>query len=125
MPAYNFTAQFAGKVERGEKRQTIRQPWKDGRRPRAGQTAFCFTKMRTKDCREIARGKITAVDRITIELQAKRLCVFVENRKLKREDVEALARADGFESALHFGEFFGRKYGLPFHGLLIKWEAEA
>ncbi|MEQ1862784.1 MAG: hypothetical protein ABMA13_22920, partial [Chthoniobacteraceae bacterium] len=65
------------------------------------------------------------VDKIAIELHKARLRVLVEDRVLKADEVEQLARADGFESALHFGEFFGRQYGLPFRGLLIKWEMEA
>ncbi|MEQ1862801.1 MAG: hypothetical protein ABMA13_23005, partial [Chthoniobacteraceae bacterium] len=92
MPAYGFKGQFAAKVELGEKRQTIRQPWRDGRRPRVGQTAHCFAMMRSPSCRRLARGKIVAVDKIAIELHKARLRVLVEDRVLKADEVEQLAR---------------------------------
>lgn len=122
MPAYNFSAQFAGKVVRGEKRQTIRALRKDGREERVGQTAFCFFGMRTKHCRRLIEGPIVSVDRIVLDVRRNRLKACVAGRALREAELEQLALADGFDSSLHLAEFFGRRYGFPFTGRLIVWD---
>jgi hypothetical protein len=39
-------------------------------------------------------------------------------------EVDQLARADGFDSAAEFYEFFQSEYGGTFSGYLVKWEAQ-
>ena len=66
MPALNFKKQFADKVERGEKRQTIRALRADGRNPQPGQTLFLYTGMRTKSCRKLGEAVCSSVEQIDI-----------------------------------------------------------
>ena len=57
MPALNYQAQFAPKVESGEKLQTIRARRK---RPfKRGDRLYHYTGMRTKSCRKL--GESTCV----------------------------------------------------------------
>ena len=58
MVAYNFQKQFADAVERGEKRQTIRAPRRDGRHAKVGDKLQLYTGMRTKQCGMIVTGKL-------------------------------------------------------------------
>jgi len=123
MPAYGFKSQFVEMVVDGRKTTTIRQERKDGRKPRAGQTAHCYFGMRTKVCRLLRRSPITSVDDIWLQASGPaRLKVRVSGRVLTAAETEALARADGFPSAMHLRAFFAGQYGLPFGGLLIAWD---
>lgn len=52
MVAYNFSERFAGPVERGEKRQTIRKPRVNGH-AKVGDSLQLYTGMRTASCRKL------------------------------------------------------------------------
>lgn len=118
MAAYNFKKRFAAMVERGDKCQTIRAERKDGRRPHAGETLYLYTGMRTKACRKLHEAACRSVEEIKIF----RKMVVVSGSRLKPEEVASLAKADGFENVEKFFEFFSKEHGLPFRGLLIKWD---
>lgn len=126
MPAYNFQERFADAIKAGEKRQTIRQR---GKRPppKVGDTLILFTGMRTIHCRKLLQAKCAAVEPISISA-AMRMVKMVRlvgwtyiYVPLDADEVEALARADGFDNANEFFRFFQEEHGGTLSGHLIKW----
>ncbi|WP_035238125.1 hypothetical protein [Desulfobacter vibrioformis] len=118
MPSLNYKKQFAGKVESGEKRQTIRARRKDGKDPRPGQTLYHFYGLRTKYCRKLREDVCKSTEAITIE---GRHNVVVGTITLSLAAETNLANADGFYTSIEFFDFFEKTHGFPFHGLIIKW----
>lgn len=115
MPAYNFKREFAGKIEAGTKRHTIR---KERKYPtKQGQELSLYTGMRTKNCRLLRRSPCLAV----LPVQIHRTSAIVDGVMICDEELATLAHDDGFESSESFIEFFRKQYGLPFRGVLIKW----
>lgn len=118
MPAYNFKYRFAKKVGSGEKRHTVRARRKDGKRPQVGQPFRAYTGMRTKKCEPILFSHISGVQEVRIELEGG---IYIDGRRLKVEEADRFAVADGFTSVTEFYEFFRDTHGLPFEGDLIHW----
>jgi hypothetical protein len=119
VPAINFRAEFAGLVESGRKRQTIRALRADCRNPRPGQTLYLYVGLRTKGCRKLGEAVCVAVDQVTIE--ERRMILRGEHLSLDAADHEA--EKDGFPCFMNMRDWFERKRGLPFDGLRIRWEA--
>lgn len=125
MPLLGFIKEFAPSVELGleqpehpeAKRQTIRARRKDGRDPKAGDTLYLYTGLRTKSCRKLGEAKCLGASDILITGKH----VFLEGCHLNHDEMAALAKADGFQSLYAFHNFFRENHGLPFRGLLIKW----
>lgn len=115
MPAYNFKLAFAHDVEIGVKHQTIRLNRKYP--TKKGDKLSLYTGMRTKRCRLLKRAECTSV--VPVEIHD--TYVTVDGERLHRDDIKALALADGFLSSAMFVSFFEKQYGLPFKGVLIKW----
>ncbi|WP_432736509.1 hypothetical protein [Maridesulfovibrio sp. FT414] len=122
MVAYNFKDEFAGKVESGMKRQTIRAHRKRHARP--GERLQLYSRMRRKDCRKLVHPdpQCVSVEPIHISMVDGTLAVQVNGRDLDEDWRTDLARADGFESDQEMGLFFKSAHGLPFSGVLIRWE---
>lgn len=119
MPAFNFQARFADAIESGEKVQTIRAEWVDGRLPaKPGDRLALYTGQRTKACRKLAEVECVEVSSIRIARVDGEPRVWV---RCDRMDAEVQARADGFESAAAMVDWFEETHGLPFRGLLIRW----
>ncbi len=116
MPALNFQERFAELVESTKKRQTIRRVWKRPIKP--GDTLYLYTGMRTKRCRLLCSALCERVTHIRIEIFGVRW---------KGKDwvdgtlLEVFARRDGFDSWLEMRDWFDKRYGLPFEGVLIQW----
>ena len=123
MPAYNFKGRFAELVASGAKPHTIRPRRK---RPTVvGDTLYLYTGMRTRQCRLLLTTichAVTSID-IGINIQGEDH-VLHDGRFLDTEEVEALARRDGFASATDFFAFFRTTYGPGpvFRGELIEWQ---
>jgi len=117
MTAYNFKAQFAGDVESGKKRQTIRAERKDRRVPRAGEELQLYTGMRTKGCRKL---RDVICDQVS-EVSMSECGMKMDGIALAPLYIEEIAILDGFESIEAFRDYFKDTYGFPFHGHLIKW----
>jgi len=121
MVAYNFQKQFAPAVEQGKKLQTIRALRKRSH-AKSGDYLQLYTGMRTKSCRKLLDSICISSETIGISGDMQVLLGVGEIIKiLPIEEVEKLAIADGFDSAEAFFTFFGRMHGLPFLGVLIKW----
>lgn len=120
MPAINYQERFAPKVESGEKRQTIRPKRKREIKP--GDTLYHYTGMRTKQCRKLRTDVCLECRPITIDkssmsiLQDGTLHVFPVGTFLNW-----FAWRDGFNKWPEMRDWFKKRYGLPFEGVLITW----
>lgn len=119
MVAYNFQKQFAEPVADGVKKQTIRANRKNGH-AKPGQALQLYTGMRTKSCKKLRDVVCVDVQEIRIGYNG----VMLGGVAMSGKDVGELARADGFHSVSEFRDFFRAQYGLPFHGVLIRWETK-
>lgn len=128
MVAYNFKSQFAGDVESGKKRCTIRRAGKR-KPPVPGCRIQLYTGMRTKNCRALLNPICTKVTPIKIfpnfgeiHIQAAsriHWLIFDSDKSLNQ-----LARQDGFASFKEFFDFFetqADENGV-FEGHLIEWD---
>lgn len=115
MVAINFSAQFADRVERGEKRQTIRR----GRRCEAGQSLQLYTGMRTKACRKLRDAVCSDVTYVGLTARGVTLG---DVRRFPR-DIDDFARADGFDDYAAMWKWFSERYGTnSFTGYVIRWD---
>jgi hypothetical protein len=117
MPAYSFQKQFVPFVESGEKTHTIRGKRKN--RPKPGQTFYGYYAMRTKQCRKLIQSTITRVQDIEIILGPFGMEITIDDERLSPDEIVALARRDGFDSASSMEKFWNGRY--PFSGDLIHW----
>jgi hypothetical protein len=123
MPAINFHAQFADAVKSGEKRQTIRARGKRNP-PRVGDPLFLYAGIGES---KLATSTCTAVELITIDAERGEVTMpraFGGHQawtRLEAEEVEQLARDDGFADAAAFFEWFRTNYGKTMSGYLIRW----
>lgn len=131
MPALNYKKEIAAAYEAGKKIHTIRTRRKDGRNPRPGQTLYQYTGQRTKQCRMIGEDQCVAVRDIQIWFGGALVVVEIDGKRLIANDVELLARNDGFEDRFAMKRWFEESYRMkiaeypdflkPFCGLLIQW----
>ena len=119
MPALNFKARWADKVESGEKPHSIRA-WR--KRPfKIGDRVYLYTGMRTKACRKLGESDcIDAPPIIIRKMEGVGVSVIVGSDLLSTYQAEQLARADGFDDLEEFGAFF-LPTGGTFYGQLIRW----
>lgn len=117
MVAFNFAAEFAGPVQRREKRQTIRQT----RRANIGDSIQLYTGQRTSACR-----RLTDIDPVCtyvgyVAIRPDYLTVGdVREHPIDRDD---FARMDGFKDYADMCDWFSKRYGQPtFIGYLHRWE---
>lgn len=126
MPAINFKAEFADQVKTMQKRQTIRMRGKR-RPPHVGEPLMLYTGMQTQYCRKLIDAVCVSVDPISISIWSKTVQMprqfGAETRWafLDDQEIEALAKADGFPSAGAFFAWFAENHGDTFSGYLIKW----
>lgn len=123
MPAYNFKKRFALLVESGQKLQTIR---KTAKRAKRGAKAYFYTGQGTADCRSIGKGIITSVRPIEIGRTYGVPYASITHRNGRRthfayDDLDGLAKADGFASGEEMIVWFEAQYRLPFTGYLHEW----
>jgi hypothetical protein len=116
MVAINFTV-FIDKIESGAKRQTIRQT----ARCKVGDKLQLYTGMRHKNCRKLGDAVCEAVLPISIW----GLAYHIGSSHLpvhEPEQLDSMAKLDGFASWSAMEAFFLKNYGLPFEGVLIRWK---
>lgn len=73
MPLLGFQSQFAAPILAGSKTQTLRQPRKDGRDPKAGDTLYLYTGLRTKTCRKLGEARCTQAFYVFLSLASFRV----------------------------------------------------
>ena len=118
----SFKPQFPTKICRGEKIHTIREDKTD--RWMSGKIIHFCTGVRTKNYRKFSIGVCYSVQRIRI-IHSKgwwACSIFIEDfngevRELTYEQMEILARNDGFDSLTDFMKWFSE----DFTGKIIHW----
>lgn len=118
MPLLGFQARFAADVEWGDKTQTIRAYRKDGRDPQEGDVLYLYTGLRTKKCRKL--GEAECIESTPVHIEDELL--EVGSRTRGSSYAEDFAVADGFDHWDEMLEWFKKVHGLPFDGLLIRWD---
>lgn len=122
MAIYNFKKQFTGVIRTGSKAQTIRA---HGKRqpPKVGDWAYCYTGLRTRDVCRLGAFRIIRVTQISISAASRSVSVPRCGSwcNLTNDEIEQLARADGFASADEFFSFFAQEHGGTLGGHLIEW----
>ncbi len=106
MPAYGFQRGFAPKIRSGQKISTIRGCRL--RRTRPGELLSLYVGMRTKNCELLGRSECVSVIPIELDLVNRR--IFLAGKRIPAEEVEMLAREDGFDSAAQMFDWFEAKY---------------
>jgi len=130
MPALNFKSQFAAKVENGTKPHTIRGRRKHPIKP--GDVLYHYTGMRTRVCRRLRTEICMAVVAITIDAERSEVLLAPGSRihrvrggLLNPDEIERLAKLDGFDDATAFFKWFRDTHGATFRGHLIEWDPKA
>lgn len=122
MAIYNFKKQFGPAVRSGSKAQTIRA---HGKRPppKVGDWAYCYTGLRTRDVCRLGAFRIIHVTQISISSHSRIVSIPSNGAwyNLTDDEIEQLARADGFASADEFFGFFAKEHGGTLGGHLITW----
>ena len=114
MVAINFSAQFSGPVERGEKTQTIRRD----RRCEPGAALQLYTGQRTKACRKLRDA--VCRDVTYVGLTARGVTLGAVDRFPR--DIDEFARLDGFENYAAMWKWFSERYETnSFTGFVIRW----
>ena len=111
MVAYNFKEQFALMVASGQKRQTIRALRK--RHVMPGEAIQLYT-----GSRKLVDSDPICTDVIDISIDDNGVYQPYQGRM----DHDQIAMDDGFSDFAEMKAFFQEAYGLPFLGVLIKWE---
>jgi hypothetical protein len=119
MPLLSFQKRFAPAVEDGFKRQTMRALRKSGRDPKAGDTLYLYTGLRTKKCRQLGLEKCTAVKPIVVTPDT----ICLDGKYLDRHARDAFAIADGFGSFDEMIEWMALDVGreFPWRGIVVYW----
>ncbi|VVE55585.1 hypothetical protein PIN31009_04980 [Pandoraea iniqua] len=123
MHLLNFQSHFEPLIVSGHKPHTIRAKRVDGRDPEPGDVLRMYVALRSPRARMIAQEVCEYVSEIQIlpPLADRLPQVFVGDRLLEEAQVEALARADGFDGWRDMVAYIAGQYGLPFTGNLIGW----
>jgi hypothetical protein len=118
MTAYNFRPRFAALVQDGRKRQTIRKVRPHGN-PVPGSMLQLYRGMRSPACQKLLPDqKCIEASKVWIEWGK----VNINGCDLDPQYQAELAERDGFDHVIDFFSFFRDVHGLPFEGILIRWE---
>ena len=114
MVAINFSERFAGAVERGEKRQTIRR----GKKCEPGAAMQLYTGQRTKACRKLMDAVCLDVTYVGLTARS----VSLGDKSKFPRDIDDFARADGFTDYADMWKWFSDRYETnSFTGYVIRW----
>ena len=116
MVAYNFQEQFASDVTAGRKTQTIRALRKNGHAT-PGQPLQLYCGLRHRGARKLRIDPIcTGVTPCAISEAG----VTLDGKPV--DNLDAFARLDGFADFAEMRAWFQEQHGLPFVGVLVKWQ---
>lgn len=104
---------FVKKIKRGSKKHTIRQDKNNRWRP--GMPIHFCTGLRTKKYKCFKKGICSGTQKIRIDSSIKR--IIVDGWRLSLEEMQWLAKNDGFKNLKQFFEYFNE----PFEGKIIHW----
>lgn len=115
MVAINFSERFAGPVERGEKRQTIRR----GKKCEPGNALQLYTGQRTKACRKLRDAVCRDVTYVGLTARG----VTLGDKSKFPSDIDEFARLDGFADYAEMWQWFSERYETnSFTGYVIRWD---
>ena len=121
MTTLMFKERFAAKVASGDKQQTIRpqraHPIKVGE-------ALSLRKWEGLPYRSRQVELVRAVCVRTTPIEILSHSVILDTNDNLTDRLQDFAIADGFESWGHMRDWFDETHGLPFVGVLIKWELQ-
>lgn len=118
----NFKREFSFRVERGEKRQTIRRHRADGKRMQPGDVLKLYTGLRTKDARLLRTATVERCRSVRMDFEDD--SIVIDGAKLTWEEKLEFAQADGFKGWADMRQFFKDQYGLTvFEGFCVEWKA--
>ena len=113
-----FKPQFAGMVDTGNKRQTVRPIPKRMPKPGDRISLRCWTDKPYRSKQRVLRDSVVSeVQLIRIEDHA----ITIDGRSLSEREIRDFARADGFNTDRGMIEWFATTHGLPFDGVVIHW----
>ena len=108
-----FLPEHARRVAAGKKDQTIRPLQRST--TRVGDVLHLWEGTRHTAVRKLGVGRVILVGRIVVPDDAR-------GPRFQEESAQALARHEGFASWPRMRAWFRAMHGLPFTGLLIRWE---
>ncbi|QKS28695.1 MAG: hypothetical protein HT579_07020 [Candidatus Accumulibacter similis] len=118
----NFKQQFAGSVECGDKRQTIRRWRTDGKRMVPGDTLKLYTGLRTRNARLLRTAKVESV--ASVRMDCAENVIVVDGDRLDTARAAAFARDDGFGCVSEMLAWFRDQYmSNDFEGYYVRWHA--
>lgn len=117
-----FKPQFAPLVESGVKCQTVRPIPKRMPQPgdRISLRMWSGKPYRSKQ-RHLRESVIVKVEAISLCDTGRGMLADIGNHTLTDEELNAFAAADGFNNAIEMFNWFDATHGLPFTGVVIKW----
>lgn len=124
MGLYNFMARFEAPIMAGTKRHTIREERKHPDKP--GDTMHLYVGLRHVGARLLFRAPCVKVEKISIAGGWDALSgdflgeICIDGVRLDRDELEQLAKCDGFESHAEMMEFWRGR--LPFVGRIYHWD---
>lgn len=117
-----FKPQFAPAILSKRKRHTIRAYRKI--RPRVGELCHCYVGLRQKGKAQLL-GRWLCVKVQDIEIHwYPGYWIVIDGIKLSRDELEALARSDGFDNFREMMAFWEGSNRLPFRGNIIHWDPD-
>lgn len=124
MPAISFSV-FKDKILSGEKKQTIRLPRKNP--IKAGDRLYLYWHQRSPNNELLLETVCVGVN--TVKVSQATVYIYDENLLFHKSindeaKLNTFAIADGFNDWNHMREWFQQQHGLPFEGVLIKWEMD-
>lgn len=125
MPALSFSV-FKDKILSGAKRQTIRSVRKHP--IKEGDVLYMYWKQRSPKEKE-KLGESKCLKTSDIEIYKDEVFVKDSNSPIGYQEIKdpfelkLFAIADGFDNWDEMRNFFDKTHGLPFTGVLIKWDS--
>lgn len=120
-----FQPRFTALVEAGTKCQTVRPTPNQMPKPgdRISLRTWTGKPYRSKQ-RVLRESVICAVETISLCDTGRELLVYLNGAELHPEEINAFAVADGFKNGIELFNWFEATHGLPFEGVVIKWQPD-
>lgn len=123
MVAYSFQSRFRPKIEARLKRHTLRNDRK--RHARVGEALQLYTGMRTRQCKKIGDATCTAVLRIRLDFEYRRVEFLESGHAITTpDDTDAFAVGDGFDDWKDMRAFWAEQHPeitKAWEGVMIQW----
>lgn len=116
----DFASDFAESVANGSKTQTIRAR----KLASVGSTLVLVAGKGEAKCQLLGHAILNQIVPFRLEETHSRLIGFEDGRELCASALDAMAKADGFDSGRVLGDFLHRQYGLPFTGFIHYWSQQ-